>query len=110
MIPTRLRDAWRALRGYAAAQDARASTWAASGGSANSEVASASTTITRRARDAVRNDPYAARIIDLWTGNAVGAGITTRWPDKKHADAWRRWAESTACDAEQNTFGCPTLG
>jgi len=100
MIPTRLRDAWRALRGYAAAQDARTSTWAASGGSANSEVASASSTITRRARDAVRNDPYAARIIDLWTGNAVGAGITTRWPDKQHADAWRRWAESTACDAE----------
>ena len=29
MIPTRIRDAWRALRGYAAAQDARASTWAA---------------------------------------------------------------------------------
>ncbi len=28
MIPTRLRDAWRALRGYAAAQDARASTCA----------------------------------------------------------------------------------
>jgi lambda family phage portal protein len=100
MIPTRLREAWRVLRGYAAAQDARASTWAASGGSANSEVASASSAITRRARDAVRNDPYAARIIDLWTGNAVGAGITTRWPDKKHADAWRRWAESTACDAE----------
>ena len=100
MIATRLREAWRALRGYAAAQDARASTWAASGGSANSEVASASSTITRRARDAVRNDPYAARIIDLWTGNAVGAGITTRWSDKKHADAWRRWAESTACDAE----------
>lgn len=100
MIANRLRDAWRALRGYAAAQDARASTWAASGGSANSEVASASSTITRRAHDAVRNDPYAARIIDLWTGNAVGAGITTRWPDKKHADAWRHWAESTACDAE----------
>ncbi|MCX7380063.1 MAG: hypothetical protein NT133_01305 [Alphaproteobacteria bacterium] len=31
MIATRIRDAWRALRGYAAAQDARASTWAASG-------------------------------------------------------------------------------
>ena len=96
----RLRDAWHALRGYAAAQDSRASTWAASGSSATAEVGAAAPTVARRARDAVRNDPYAARIVDLWTGNAVGAGITTRWPDKPHADAWRRWADSTACDAE----------
>src|SRR5690349_3088200 len=96
----RLRDAWQALRGYAAAQDGRASAWAPSGGSANAEVSAAAATVARRARDAVRNDPYAARIIDLWTGNAVGAGITTRWPDRAHAEAWRRWAEGTGCDAE----------
>ncbi|WP_203077298.1 phage portal protein [Falsiroseomonas ponticola] len=96
----RIRDAWNALRGYAAAQDSRASSWAASGSSATAEVGAAAPTVARRARDAVRNDPYAARIIDLWTGNAVGAGITTRWPDKAHAEAWRRWSEGTACDAE----------
>jgi len=96
----RLREAWQVLRGYAAAGDSRASAWAPSGGSANAEVGAAAATVARRARDAVRNDPYAARIVDLWTGNAVGAGITTRWPDQRHADAWRRWAESTACDAE----------
>ncbi|GGC70393.1 hypothetical protein GCM10011504_55250 [Siccirubricoccus deserti] len=96
----RLRDAWHALRGYAAAQDSRASCWAASGSSATAEVGAAAPTVARRARDAVRNDPYAARIVDLWTGNAVGAGITTRWPDKPHAEAWRRWSDSTACDAE----------
>jgi len=97
----RLRTAWQVLRGYAAASDQRSSAWAPSGGSANTEVGSAAATVARRARDAVRNDPYAARIVDLWTGNAVGAGITTRWPDKPHATAWRRWAESTACDAER---------
>ncbi|PZR10389.1 MAG: phage portal protein [Azospirillum brasilense] len=96
----RLRSAWRAVRSYAAAQDQRASAWAPSGGSANAEVGMAAATVARRARDAVRNDPYAGRIVDLWTGNAVGAGITTRWPDQRHADVWRRWAESTACDAE----------
>ena len=96
----RLRAAWHVLRGYAAASDLRASTWSPSGGSANAEVAGAAATVARRARDAVRNDPYAARIVDLWTGNAVGAGITTRWPDAAHATAWRRWAEGTACDAE----------
>jgi len=96
----RLRSAWNALRGYAAAQDSRASAWAPSGGSATAEVGMATATVARRARDAVRNDPYASRIVDLWTGNAVGAGITTRWPDTLHAEAWRRWSDSTACDAE----------
>ncbi|MBX6742912.1 MAG: phage portal protein, partial [Acetobacteraceae bacterium] len=96
----RLRQAWQVLRGYTAAQDSRASAWAPAGGSANTEVGAAAATVARRARDAVRNDPYAARIVDLWTGNAVGAGITTRWPDRAHAEAWRRWAEGTGCDAE----------
>jgi lambda family phage portal protein len=96
----RWRNVWQAIRGYDAAQDSRASSWAASGSSATAEVGVAATTVARRARDAVRNDPYATRMVDLWTGNAVGAGITTRWPDKPHADAWRRWAESTQCDAE----------
>ncbi len=96
----RIRAAWHALRGYAAASDLRASTWAPSSGSANAEVAGAAATVARRARDAVRNDPYASRIVDLWTGNAVGAGITTRWPDAAHTAAWRRWSDSTTCDAE----------
>jgi lambda family phage portal protein len=96
----RFRSAWHAFRGYTAAHNSRVSAWAPSGGSATAEVGAAATTVARRARDAVRNDPYAARIVDLWTGNAVGAGITTRWPHEAHADTWRRWAESTACDAE----------
>jgi lambda family phage portal protein len=95
-----LRAAWNAFRGYAAAQENRASTWSPSGGSANGEVGMAAASVARRARDAVRNDPYAARIVDLWTGNAVGAGITTRWPETAHRNAWQAWAESTACDAE----------
>jgi lambda family phage portal protein len=95
-----LRAAWKALRGYAAAQENRASVWSPSGGSANGEVGMAAASVARRARDAVRNDPYAARIVDLWTGNAVGAGITTRWPETAHRNAWQAWAESTACDAE----------
>ncbi len=84
----RLRDAWQAFRGYTAAQDLRApASWAPSAGSANVEVGAAAATLARRARDAVRNDPYATRIVDLWTGNAVGSGITTRWPGLAHADA-----------------------
>ena len=76
MIPTRLRDAWRALRGYAAAQDARSSTWAASGGSANSEVASASTTITRRARAEAIAD-IAAAVAPLLNRKPSGTTLVT---------------------------------
>jgi hypothetical protein len=57
----RLRDAWHALRGYAAAQDSRASAWAPSGGSATAEVGMAAATVARRAHDVVRNDPYATQ-------------------------------------------------
>ena len=35
----RIRAAWHALRGYAAASDLRTSSWAPSSGSANAEVA-----------------------------------------------------------------------
>jgi hypothetical protein len=43
------------VRGYAAAQELRASAqWAPSGGSANAEVGAAASTVARRARDAVR--------------------------------------------------------
>ena len=45
----RIRDAWQVLRGYAAAQDTRASTWAVSGGSATAEVGAAAATVARRA-------------------------------------------------------------
>lgn len=107
---SRVRGAWDVLRGYAAASvDARSfGGWNPSGGTANAEVGSAAVTIYRRARDAVRNDPYAARIVDVWTGNAVGAGITTRWPDAPHSGAWKRWTSSTECDAE-NTLDYPAI-
>lgn len=100
-ILSRLQQAWRVVRGYAAAQDSRMSAWPTGGGSANDEVGPAALTVARRARAAVRDNPYAARIVELWASNAVGAGITTRWPDDAHANAWRKWAESTACDAER---------
>lgn len=87
-------------RSYAAAQNGRGTTWRDSGASATAEVGAAATTLARRAREAVRNNPYGARIVDLWAGNAVGAGITTTWASEAHAAAWKRWASGLECDAE----------
>lgn len=87
-------------RAYAAAQNTRGTTWRDSGASATAEVGAAAQTVARRSREAVRNNPYGARIVDLWAGNAVGAGITTAWPSEPHAAAWKRWAGGLECDAE----------
>lgn len=57
--------------------------------------------VAARARDAVRNNPYAARIVDVWVANLVGTGITTMWPDS-HAQVWRAWAESVECDVQRH--------
>jgi lambda family phage portal protein len=87
-------------RAYAAAQNGRNTTWRDSGASATAEVGAAAQTVSRRAREAVRNNPYGARIVDLWAGNAVGSGITTAWTSEPHAAAWKRWAGGLECDAE----------
>lgn len=100
------RSVWQAVRSYDAAGTSRSTTWGTTGGDGTAVVNAAAATVAKRARDAVRNDPYAARIVDLWTGNAVGAGITTRWPDRARADVWRRWAESIECDAERTLDLC----
>lgn len=89
-----------ARRAYETAQQMRQSAWSAPSTSASTEIAAASSVLRNRARDLVRNNPYAARIIDIWCGNAVGAGITTRWEDARHRQAWAQWAETTACDIE----------
>jgi len=87
---------------YAAARDPKGrALWRPPTGSARKAQDGAIRTIADRARDAVRNNPYASRIVDLWVANAVGIGITTTWAaGSDHADAWKRWASSAACDAE----------
>jgi lambda family phage portal protein len=74
--------------------------WRPMSGGPRRTTAQAQQLITDRARDAVRNNPYAARIVDLWVANAVGTGVTTRWKDGARANAWKRWAASLEVDAE----------
>ncbi|GGG51645.1 phage portal protein [Caldovatus sediminis] len=92
-----------ALSAFAAARDpAGRPPWRPPRGGPNLATGPAALTVAARARDAVRNNAYAARIVDLWVANAVGTGITTRWPKgSPHAEAWARWAATPACDAER---------
>ena len=66
-------------RAYQAAQSSRATWgWIAGSTSATAEVGAALPTLRNRARDMVRNNPYAAKAIDALVNNSIGAGIIPR--------------------------------
>lgn len=88
----------------------RAGGWVAGGGSANSEIAGSKINLRNRSRDLIRNNPYAARGVQVITNNVVGKGIKTKikldtratisTKEKRINAIWRAWAESPACDFE----------
>lgn len=78
--------------GYDAARASRrTASWIARNTGPNQEVAAAGSRLRARARDAVRNFPYAARAISAIAANAVGYGITARSADQRAAEIWRGW-------------------
>lgn len=103
----RARAALELVRGYeGAAKGRRLDGWKTKSTGANTEIRGGLRLTRDRARDLVRNNPYAARAVSVIAANMVGYGIKTtiRTPNKKHAkplqDAWKAWAESTQCDAD----------
>ena len=81
-----------------ASRSKRTSKWCANPTSANAEVYSAQRTLRDRARDLIRNDPYANRGQALIASNIVGKGILPQLPDGDISQAWKLWAETTMCD------------
>ena len=97
------------LRRYdSAARGRRTENWIARNTSADAASAVGFGLSRDRARDLVRNNPYAAKIIDVWVQNLIGSG----WSFKAKAgrrnggargqrvtDAFRAWAEDPKqCD------------
>lgn len=80
--------------------------WITPSTSANSEVGPALVMSRDRARDLVRNNAYAATIVDVWTAHIIGDGITCTWrnPDgttnKARQDVWKAFADDGECDAD----------
>jgi lambda family phage portal protein len=90
-----------AKRSYDAAKlGRRTSGWIAGGGSANAETVNVLPILRYRSRELVRNNPYAARAIDILAANTVGTGIRPEAIDPRALALWERWAETTECDAE----------
>ena len=88
----------------------RTAGWITTGGTANAEIAGSKITLRNRSRDLVRNNPYAARGIQVIANNVIGRGIMTQikldmrseisTKEKRVNAIWKAWANTTACDFE----------
>ena len=100
-----------------AALGRRTDGWRATGTDANQETRGALPRLRARAHDMRRNNAYAERAISGIASNMVGYGIVPnpkgRTPKISAAavDVWRRWGETTACDADgrHNFYGLQNI-
>ena len=93
------------VRSYeAASKGRRTEGWTTPNTSATAEITQVLTTLRNRSRDMVRNNPYAARGVELIPANVVGKGIEPNiWaPAEKEKEqvqnAWRKWANTPTID------------
>lgn len=114
----RSRIALNTVRGYeAASKGRRTEGWKTSSTSANAETRVGIITSRNRARDLVRNNPYAARGVAFIASSLVGYGIKTtpqsanKKKSPKLLTAWNEWAESKDCDVDglHNMYGIQEL-
>jgi lambda family phage portal protein len=95
-------------RSYDAGRKSRSTAgWEARNGtSANTEVKMDVRWLVGRARDLVRNNPYAKKAVQAITTNVVGTGVRPSMPknfltkaqEKQLMKLWRGWGETTDCD------------
>jgi lambda family phage portal protein len=83
----------------AAATGRRTQGWYRVATDANTAIGPSLAKLRDAARDLVRNNPYAESALSTIVDQAVGWGIVAA---EKH-EAWRRWTESTAIDADGRT-------
>jgi lambda family phage portal protein len=86
--------------------------WTTSAGSMNAVLLNDLETLQTRSRDAVRNNPYAANILDVIVANAIGTGIKPQSlaADKAAIDAlWLNWTDYADSDGMQDFYGLQGL-
>lgn len=86
----------------AAAVGRRTEHWHRGTGDADAVTGPSLAYLRATARDLVRNNPYAESAVSLLANHVVGWGITAkpRPANSRLSEAWKRWADSTACDAD----------
>jgi lambda family phage portal protein len=100
----------------AASRSKRMAGWQTSSTDANSAITSPQL-MRDRARDLVRNNPWAAKGVSVITNNCVGYGIRAQLKagsqlrTRQAQSLWQQWAETTACDADgmHDLFGLQAI-
>ena len=87
--------------------------WRRAAGDANAVNERSLAALREHARDLVRNNGLAAQAVRTIANHTVGYGIVAKPNpfDQATHDAWKRWAESTDCDADgvDNFYGLEKL-
>lgn len=99
----RARVALSGLRNYeSAATGRRTANWYRTNTDANAALGPALSYLRATARDLVRNNGYAESALSTIVDHMVGIGITAKLDTKTgpFADAYKRWSETTDCDAD----------
>jgi lambda family phage portal protein len=96
--------------GYEGAQSGRRTDgWVTTSSSADAEADSSNRKLRDRARDLVRNNPYAARAIDVKVSNTIGTGIVAEVKNRRLAASWAAFVDGCDADAKLDLYGLQTL-
>lgn len=104
-----------ATRAYDGARVGRRGNGRSLSTSANAEIGPAGTRLRNRARDLVRNNGHAARVVDIVTSNLVGTGIRpvsktgVRSLDRRVNDLFQRFADTCDADGQLDYYGLQAL-
>lgn len=91
----------------AASPGRRTSAWNRSSGDVNAVMGQGIARMRDVARDVVRNNALGESVVDTIANHTVGWGIVAKpaKPNARLMEAWKRWAGTTACDADgRNDF------
>lgn len=96
-----------AMRDYqASVQNRRTKNWIATNSSGSAEAEKGARMSRARARDLTRNSAWARKIERTLVSHIIGTGIVAKITNRskaradRAAEAWKMWADTTACDAE----------
>ncbi len=89
--------------------------WITAGTDADSEISLATVKLRDRARDLVRNNPYAAKTVMTHASSLIGSGISpqikarTKKQDDLVSDLWNSFVDECDADGRTNFYGLQTL-
>lgn len=78
-------------------------------GGPNADISGKLPTLRKRARHAVRNQPYATTAKETYVSNLVGSGIIAKWPNETLQRLWDRWILECDADGLDNIYGLQML-